>query len=71
MSQYDERRLKDWEGTLNERIVRCGPSRTTPHKSWYDALAAIDRYRADPNPENQKTLRVTLREAEIYVPREL
>lgn len=64
----DARKLQDWRTTLQERKRR---TTDTPKRSWAVALAAIDGYEAEPNEANETYLRRALREAEIYVPREL
>ena len=67
----DERRLKDWEDTLMTRVGRCGLEHSTPKRVWFTALDAIDAYRALQNETTEASLKAALKDADIYVPREL
>ena len=64
----DPAKLEEWKSTLEERMRR---KTDTPKRSWSIAIRAIQTYGKDPTKENETALRAALKEAEIYVPRDL
>lgn len=68
--KFEEKQLKEWEDRLNTRVGRCGLEHSMPKRAWFDALEAIDSYRTNPDPKHAALLRLTLKEADIYVPRD-
>lgn len=64
----DDAKLAEWKTTLFERIRRL---KNTPKNSWFTAIGAIEVYGNFKSPQNFEFLKKALKEAEIYVPRDL